>query len=392
MAERPGTPGPRPGTPEYDWLYGSGTAGTGQPDQTRILPAEPTRRGVEGTRATQDGPAKPPVRPGPPPLAQPTPPRRRRRLRPGVLLVVLVLALVAYLVAVPYWAWTQTDRIDAWPTEARPASQPGTTYLILGSDTADDLTPEQQRQVRAGVRDGSRADTIMLLRVGSGPNVLMSIPRDSIVAIPGRGTTKINAAHAFGGAPLMVATIEQNTGIRVDHVVELGFGSVVNMVDALGGIEVCPESAMVDKDARLDIAAGCQEVDGVTALAYARSRKTGRLGDINRAENQREVVSAIGHKALSPWTVLNPVRWWQLNTAAAGTVTTSEGTGLVAMGRFALALTRAGGDSTLTCGIPIRDLQVNWDTERAERLFARIIAGETDRIGRQLCTPTGLPR
>ena len=142
----------------------------------------------------------------------------------------------------------------------------------------------------------------MLLHTGSGPNLLLSIPRDSIVDIPGHGNTKINAAYAYGEAPLLVQTIEQNTGIRIDDYVEIGMGGVADLVDAVGGIEVCPKENMKDKLAGLDIKKGCQEVDGTTALAYARSRHTAATGDIDRVRRQREVVAAVGSKALSPWS------------------------------------------------------------------------------------------
>src|SRR5690606_16159376 len=96
---------------------------------------------------------------------------------------------------------------------------------------------------------GQRTDTIMVLHTGSGPNLLMSIPRDSIVDVPGHGTTKINAAFAYGGPELLVETIEQNTGIRIDDYVQIGFGGFVGMVDAVGGVEICPAQAMQDPQA-----------------------------------------------------------------------------------------------------------------------------------------------
>src|SRR5690606_24220247 len=121
---------------------------------------------------------------------------------------------------------------------------------------------------------------------------------DSWVDIPGHGRSKINSAYGKGGPPLVVATVEQNTGLRVDHYVEIGLGGLVDMVDAVGGIEICPKTAMKDKDANLEIEAGCQEADGKTALGYARSRKTYKqLGDVDRARAQREVVSAVGSSA-----------------------------------------------------------------------------------------------
>ena len=155
--------------------------------------------------------------------------------------------------------------------------------------------------------------------------MLLSIPRDSIVDIPGHGTTKINAAFAIGGPKLLVKTIEQNTGIRVDHYVEIGFGGFVNSVDAVGGITICPKQRMKDTLANLNIKKGCQEVDGVTALGYARSRHVSQYGDIDRARHQREVVSAIGSEVKSPWTFINPVRYFRVNKAATSSLTDQRG-------------------------------------------------------------------
>jgi LCP family protein required for cell wall assembly len=243
---------------------------------------------------------------------------------------------------------------------------------------------------RAGLT-GRRTDTIMLLHTGSGPNVLMSVPRDSIVDIPNHGTNKINAAFAFGGPRLLTRTVEDETGIRIDHYVEIGFRGFVDLVDAVGGITICPEAAMNDPQAELKIEKGCQEVDGATALGYARSRKTQSLGDIDRARHQREVVSAIGSEIVSWQTIVNPVRYWRVVTSGAESVRVSEGTGPLSAARFAVAMTRVDGESGLTCGVPIADLAVNWDRERADQLFRLIAEDRTDEIGDDLCRPTGMP-
>jgi LCP family protein required for cell wall assembly len=284
---------------------------------------------------------------------------------------------VVFLVAVPVYAWNTVSKVNAEPSGDRPEEQPGTTYLVVGSDA------------RAGL-SGRRTDTIMLLHTGDGPNLLMSIPRDSIVEIPGRGTNKINAAFAFGGPRLLTRTIENETGIRVDDYVEIGFRGFVDLVDAVGGIEICPETAMDDPLAELKIPKGCQEVDGATALGYARSRKTQSLGDIDRARHQREVVSAIGSEVVSWKTLVNPLRYWNVVTAGAESVRVSEGTGPVAAAKFAVAMTRVDGESGLTCGVPIADLAVNWDRERADRLFKLIAEDRTSDVGKDLCLPTGI--
>jgi LCP family protein required for cell wall assembly len=321
--------------------------------------------------------------PGPPPA------RPRRRFRWGWVKLAL-LAWVVFLVAVPLWAWSQVDKVKADPGDERPADQPGTTYLLVGSDSREGLTRKEELDLGTGRAEGRRTDTIMLLHTGSGPNLLMSIPRDSLVPVPGHSTTKINAAYAYGGPKLLVQTIEDATGIRIDDYVEIGFGGFVNVVDAVGGIEICPKTAMKDTLANLDIKKGCQEVDGKVALGYARSRHTSGLGDIDRARHQREVVSAVGHKAASPWSVLNPVRYFRLASAGKDSLRVGKDTSLFATMRFAWAMTRVDGKNGLTCGVPIADLAVHWDTERAKKLFNLIQEDRTSDVSKDLCGASGL--
>ena len=403
MADRPSGNGPDEGSPEYDWLYGkrgSRPAGRrppaddatqavpGGPDRTRMMPVVP--RSHEAGRGRSGGPATP--RQPPPTQAPPTKAPGRRRVgrpRPRWILYALLLWL-AYLIVVPVIAWNTVTEVDAEPDAARPEEQPGTTYLLVGSDSREGLSPEERRRLGTGNATSRLADTILLLHTGSGPNLLMSIPRDSLVEVPGRGQAKINSSYS-GGPQLVVRTVEENTGIRVDHYIEIGLGGFVNVVDAVGGVEICPEQAIQDDLAKLDVAKGCQEADGPTALGYARSRKTYATGDIQRGQAQREVISAIGDKVLSPWTLINPFRYWSLSFGAAGSLRVSEGTSAFSMARFATAMARVSGDSGLTCTVPIADLGVNWDEERSRQMFDLVIADETDQIPEELCTPSGLP-
>lgn len=411
MAERPpGKGGPEEGTPEYDWLYGKGGKGSppagsadatrmvptqgrsgdrARPDETRVMPTQP--RTSSGDGRPPGGPTRTATSPPPP---RPQRERRRPRFRFGVV-KLLVLVWLVFMLAVPIWAWSKVDKIDAMPADdGRPDEQGGNTYLVVGSDSRDDLTEEERKELGTGGEVGQRTDTIMLLHTGDGPNLLMSIPRDSIVSIPGHGDSeKVNAAYAYGGPQLLIRTLENETGIRIDDYVEIGFGGFVGMVDAVGGVEICPKTAMNDPQANLDIPKGCQEADGKTALGYARSRKTySELGDVDRARAQREVVSAIGDEALSPWTFVNPLRYFQLSSASAESFSVSEGTGPISLGRFAIAMTRVDGDSGLTCGVPIQDLAVTWDEERSEELFSYIREDDTSGIPDSLCTPSGMPR
>ncbi|HET6627727.1 MAG TPA: LCP family protein [Nocardioidaceae bacterium] len=398
MADRPrgsGSGAPEEGTPEYDWLYGTGRKGgvgsSGRPPERPGSDPEPTRVMPTLNRPgdSSRGPAGPPRRAGKatPPPRRPARPRRRH---PWRWVLVVLLLWVVFLVAVPVWAWTKITKVDAEPDGDRPDSQPGSTYLLVGSDSREDLTAAQRKRLGTGQAEGRRTDTIMLLHTGSGPNLLLSIPRDSIVDVPGHGKTKVNAAYAFGGPELLVETLESETGIRIDNYVEIGFGGFVNVVDAVGGIEICPESRMNDPLANLNIKKGCQEANGTTALGYARSRHTSALGDIDRARHQREVVSAVGSEALSPWSVLNPVRYFRLASAGADSLAVGEDTGPFDTARFAFAMTRVSGDKGLTCTVPIADLAVHWDRERALEMFGLIKEDRTSDISDELCRPSGL--
>ncbi len=302
----------------------------------------------------------------------------------------MLLLWLVFLVAVPVWAWSKIEKVDAEPDGSRPDSQPGHNYLLVGSDSREGLTKAQKRKYGTGSAEGRRTDTIMLLHTGAGPNLLLSIPRDSIVDVPGYGKTKVNAAYAYGGPKLLVQTLEDETGIRIDNYVEIGFAGFVNVVDAVGGVEICPKQAMKDPLANLDISKGCQNADGPTALGYARSRHTSTLGDIDRAQHQREVVSAVGAKAASPWSLLNPVRYARLSSAGADSLALGEKTGPFDTLRFAWAMTRVTGDKGLTCSVPIADLAVHWDRERALQMFHLIQEDKTKDITKDLCQPSGL--
>lgn len=337
------------------------------------------------------GPVRP-VPPPPPPGGRPPATHRRRRhpvRRFFATLGVLLLALAVWLVGVPVYAWSAGDDVDAFPDGERPAGQPGSLFLLVGSDSREGLSEEQQDQLGTGSVEGQRTDTMMLLYLPpSGRPALVSIPRDSYVPIPGNGSNKINAAYAFGGAPLLTETVEQSTGLRVDGYVEVGFGGFVQVIDAVGGVEICPEEAISDADSHLDIEAGCQQVDGTTALGYARMRKADARGDLGRVERQREVMAAIADKAVSPATVVNPVRYWRLNMAASQALSTDPGTGVVDAGRLALAMGRIAGGDGVTLTVPVGNPNAStpagsavlWHETDAPAMFDAISRGDTEAL------------
>lgn len=309
---------------------------------------------------------------------RPAPPRRRRNWF-GRILGLVVLLFLLTLVCVPLYAWGRITKVDAAPAGERPAETPGTTYLMVGSDSRDGLTAEQRKTLGTGKGEGGRrTDTIMLLHVPeSGPAALVSLPRDSYVSIPGHGRNKINAAFSFGGPKLLTQTVENVTGLRVDHYVEVGFGGFASVIDAVGGVEACLPKAMKDQKAHINLPAGCQQLDGPKALGYVRARYSDPEGDLGRVKRQREIIGAVADKAVGPGTILNPVRYYRLGTAGADALTVDDGMGLFDMVKFARGMKAVSGGDGVTLTVPVattalrtpHGIAVKWDTAKAKALF-----------------------
>ncbi|MGZ5376614.1 MAG: LCP family protein [Mycobacterium sp.] len=337
-------------------------------------------------------PPPPPRRPPPPqarppapppqarPPAPPKPKRPRRKRRWGRVLLALVFIVVVALVAGGLWMDSSLHRIPALADyPERPAAGKGTTWLLVGSDSRQALTPEQQAELATGGDLGTgRTDTILLVHIpglgSSTPTTMVSIPRDSYVEIPGYGSDKINAAFVEGGAPLLAQTVEQATGIRMDHYAEIGFDGFAVMVDAVGGVTMCPTEPIDDPLAGINLPAGCQKLDGRSALGYVRTRATPRA-DLDRMVNQRAFMSALLHRAASPAVWLNPLRWYPMAHAASGAVTIGEHDHIWDLVRLAWALR---GDVTTTT-VPIGEFTgsdsgsvVLWNDEVADQLFAAL--------------------
>ena len=299
-------------------------------------------------------------------------------------MLACLLVLVAATVGTGYWVDTNLRRIPALPDYAeRPSAGRGTTWLLVGSDSRTGLSPEQQAQLATGGDMGNgRTDTILLVHVpglgSSAPTTMVSIPRDSYLAIPGYGEDKVNAAFALGGAPLLAQTVEEATGLRLDHYAEIGFDGFAAMVDAVGGVTMCIDKPVKDSDAGLNIKkAGCQELDSKQALAYVRSRKAFAGGDLDRAKHQREFIGALIKKATSPAVFLNPFKSVPLANAGAGALIVNEGDHLHHLVRLAFAMKALSGDKGTTTSVPVAGNAsragagsvVLWDDDRAAALF-----------------------
>jgi LCP family protein required for cell wall assembly len=307
------------------------------------------------------------------------------------VLLILLLLFILWLVAVPAYAWTQVARVDAAPSGQRPADQPGKTYVLVGSDSRAGLSKAEQKRLGTGSTAGQRTDTIMLVYLPPGGKpALVSIPRDSYVDIPRRGNNRINAAYAFGGPELLVQTVEQNTRLRIDGYMEIGFGGFVNVIEALGGIRMCLPRAIKDRDSHLDLPKGCQTLSGTEALGYVRMRKADPRGDFGRVERQREMLAAVADKAASPATVLNPIRYWNFCMATADAIKLGRDTSLPETLLLALAMKQIASGNGLTLTVPVSSTgastpvgsAVLWDPAKSKAMFSDIARGDTSGLSK----------
>ena len=304
---------------------------------------------------------------------------RRRRFPVGKLVLVLVLAWLAFMVYTPLHAWNTVAKVDTTPPGDRPAHTKGYNYLLVGSDSREGLTAAQRKELHTGKDAGRRTDSIILVHVpqSGGKPVLVSIPRDSYVPIPGHGSNKINASFSIGGPKLLVHTVEQVTDLRLDGYVEIGFGGFASVVDSVGGVRICVPFHMNDKKAGINLKKGCQVLHGQNALGYVRARYSDPRGDIGRAERQRQFLGAIMKKALTPSTILIPTRYWSFSHAAAEGLVVGEDTSMRDASRVLLTLRSVSKDDGLSLVVPVQDLNyqtqagssVKWNTARAKELF-----------------------
>jgi LCP family protein required for cell wall assembly len=358
---------------------------------TQMLPTAPTssprpRPQPAPTRASAGSPPPGSPPPGSPPPGSrpggfappPSPPRARRRGRLVRRIVILVLvAMLAFFVVTPIWAWNQIARV---PAEQSSADTSGTNILVVGSDKRSDLTAAERKALGTGNAAGQRTDSIMLMHLpAKGEPTLVSLPRDSYVPIPGHNRNKINAAFAFGGPTLLVKTVEAATGLHIDAYVEVGFGGFVNVVDSVGGVDMCLPKAMKDKDAHIDLKAGCQVLDGTQALGFVRARHSQAKGDLDRVDNQRKLLAAITQKALSPATLL-PWRYYGLLGAGAKSLSIGDDTSLREMIGFARGMRAVSSGNGTTTTVPIANANystsagsaVLWDRDKALAFFKKL--------------------
>jgi LCP family protein required for cell wall assembly len=234
--------------------------------------------------------------------------RRRYLLRTLAILAVLVAVLASAGLVYGYRYADRLVRKGRRPVANLTPVGSGQpmNILLVGSDSRTGLTRRQLGRIQTVKVPGRRTDTIMVLHVSPRRDkaVMVSLPRDLRTTVDGR-TSKINAAFAVGGPGLLVRTVEQTTGLPINHYAEIDFAGFLKVVDALGGITLCNRSGhrLDDPYANLHMGPGCRDMRGIQALAFVRARHVD--SDFGRIGRQQEFMRAVVAKLESRGSLVN---------------------------------------------------------------------------------------
>jgi LCP family protein required for cell wall assembly len=317
------------------------------------------------------------------------------------------------------------NRINPFPHGDRPGGGAvgDLNILVVGSDSREGLTKAEQKELHVGHEPGHRSDTMLLLHIpdGGGKAIMVSLPRDSYVKIPAHRSNgelvpasmnKLNAAYSLGGAKLTIKTVEANTGVRIDHYIEINFFGFVKMVNALGGVDICSATAIHDPvryssatggyvGSGLELPKGTSHLDGKTALEFVRAREFDPAqGDLGRIHRQQKFMAAMLNKAESTGVLLNLPKLYSFLKAVASSLTTDEDLGTSQMLRLAKALHSMSPKNVSLLTVPLSDTAyatsvgsaVLWDPVLSKRLWRDFTEDKpiTNVVGRdKLTIPPG---
>ncbi|GAA2093294.1 LCP family protein [Streptomyces albiaxialis] len=282
--------------------------------------------------------------------------------------------------------------------------------LLVGLDSRAGLSPETRDRLHVNGKACDCTDVMMLMHVSADRRrvSVVSLPRDSYVRFaphkdgnkpPSAHRGKINAAHEHGGPSLTVRTVEQATGLRVDHYAETDFADFVKTVDTLGGAKVCTRKPLWDENAGLDITAGTHDFDGRNALRYARARHVTPPGDLGRVRRQQQLVAAILHRLTGERAADDPAALLRTARAFRGTVRTDDGLTARELVRLAGELRGLSPARTEFATVPIGrfDYRVpawgstlTWDEPRARAMFRALREDRPLRDEPRLRPPHGM--
>ncbi|MFD4998903.1 LCP family protein [Streptomyces buecherae] len=327
----------------------------------------------------------PPGPPGPPPVR----PNWRKRITIGVVSVFAFLLVVS--IGTYFWADSKLKReVDLGAVEDRPGGGSGTNYLIVGSDSREGMSDEEKKDLHTGSADGKRTDSMMILHVGDNGNTMVSLPRDSWVTIPAftgsesgkripEQQQKLNAAFSIQGPELLVRTIEYNTGLKIDHYAEIGFGGFAKIVDAVGGVEMDIPRDIKDKKSGADFKKGKQTLDGKDALAFVRNRYEAG-SDLERTKNQQKFLSALASQAATPGTIMNPFRLYPTMSAGLDSLIVDKDMSLWKLRSMFWAMKGVTGGDGKQMNMPVanpgystpKGSAVLWDMPQVKKLVEQL--------------------
>ncbi|MFD4031486.1 LCP family protein [Streptomyces sp. NPDC058637] len=313
-------------------------------------------------------------------------------MRVATGLSVLVLGAGGIGHAVVSGLETGIDRVDPFKDmKNRPQGGQGMNLLLVGTDGRDKITKAERKKYRLGGAPCHCTDTLMLVHLSADRQraSVVSLPRDSYAEIPAHTdrTTgkehsahpvKLNAAYAEGGPHLTVRTVEQMTGIKIDHYLEVDFTSFMKTVDTLGGVEICTAKPLKDTYTGLNLTPGTHKLDGGQALQYVRSRHIDGAADLGRMQRQQKFMAALIKQTTSSGVLMNPMRFQQVTSSMLDSVRADKGFGteqMLELGKAMRGFTPASSEFT---SVPIEDggfqvkgigSTVKWDARKSERLF-----------------------
>ncbi|MEU3099452.1 LCP family protein [Streptomyces sp. NPDC006967] len=311
----------------------------------------------------------------------------RRRIKWTAITVATVLVVTT--VGTYFWADSKLNReVDLSKVIERPEKGGGTNYLIVGSDSREGLSSEDKKRLRTGSSEGKRTDSVMILHTGDNGPTLISLPRDSNVEIPsfkgsesgktypGTGRqVKLNAAYAEDGPELLVRTVEFNTGLHIDHYVEIGFAGFANIVDAVGGVEMDIPRDIKDTKSGADFRKGKQTLNGEEALAFVRTRYALPGSDLDRTKNQQKFLSALAGQVATPGTVLNPFKLYPTMGAGLDSLIVDEDMGLFDLADMFWSMKGVTGGDGASMNMPLAGStggNLLWDKAKVKQLVNQL--------------------
>lgn len=289
------------------------------------------------------------------------------------------------------------DALSGLSEQGRPARGPGMNILLVGLDRRAGLSQETKNRLHVNGEQCDCADTMMLLHVSADRRrvSVVSIPRDSYVRFAshrdsGEGfgkitdrTTrhlgKINSAYAHGGPSLTVRTVEQATGVRVDHYAETDFVGFEKMVDRLEGAQVCTDKPLRDTGSGLKLPRGTHVLDGNDTLRYVRARKVDPPGDLGRVRRQQRVMGELMRTMAGVRNTANPLEMMRAVNDLRGAVRWDSGMTTERIVELAVSLRGLTARQTEFATVPLSEFDhrapvwgstLRWDGPRARALFA----------------------